>query len=152
MASVYFPVRERPTSEGQKEYRWQVQRYLNNRPLDGKERKPGNTGAFLSHSEFAEILLHQSWQSMDELRERSRRWGWNQDFIKTPAGKCIKVFLFIIKLISFLILSLMHIIYSVWHFSKTTLFSAPRICKVKDDVHSVLLISSAPITKGDPRI
>jgi hypothetical protein len=125
---------------------------LNNRPLDGKERKPGNTGAFLSHSEFAEILLHQSWQSMDELRERSRRWGWNQDFIKTPAGKCIKVFLFIIKLISFLILSLMHIIYSVWHFSKTTLFSAPRICKVKDDVHSVLLISSAPITKGDPRI
>jgi hypothetical protein len=43
----------------------------------------------LSHSEFAEMLLHQS---MDELRERSRQWSRNQDFIKTPAGKCIKVF------------------------------------------------------------
>jgi hypothetical protein len=60
-----FPVRGRPTSEGiQKEYCWQIQRYLNNRPLDGKERKPGNTGAF-AYREFAEILLHQS---MDELR------------------------------------------------------------------------------------
>jgi hypothetical protein len=36
--------------------------------MDGKERKPWNTGAFALR-EFAEILLHQS---MDELRERSK--------------------------------------------------------------------------------
>jgi hypothetical protein len=29
---------------------------------------------------------------IDELHERSRRWGRNQDFVKTPAGECIKVF------------------------------------------------------------
>jgi hypothetical protein len=43
----------------------------------------------LSHSEFAEILPHQI---MDELPELGRQWDRNQDFIKTPAGKCIKVF------------------------------------------------------------
>jgi hypothetical protein len=61
---------------------------LNNRPLD-ERKKVWEYSWGLLYGEFAEILLHQS---MDELRERSRRWGRNQDFIKTPAGKCIKVF------------------------------------------------------------
>jgi hypothetical protein len=110
MTSV-FPVRGRPTSEGISERISLTSSTILERPLDGKERKPGNTG--VCHCEFAEILLHQN---MDELRERSRRWGRNQDFIKTPASKCIKVFLFIIKL--------MHIILVYDYFRRQHYFNS----------------------------
>ena len=65
-------------------------------PSSGRKgKKAWEYGGFRIYSDFAEILLHQS---IDELHDLSRRWGRNQDFIKTPASKCIKVFLFIIKL------------------------------------------------------
>jgi hypothetical protein len=84
MASV-FPVRGRPTSEG-------ISKgiSLTSSPYVLWTKRKESLGIRgLLHSEFPEILLHQS---MDELRERSRRWGRNQDFIKKTTGKCIKVF------------------------------------------------------------
>jgi hypothetical protein len=81
-------VRERPSSKPRYIKKNLIEKF-NLRPLDGKEIKPGNMG--LSHNEFAKILFRQS---MDELRERCRRWDRNQDFIKlNTTDKCLKVYL-----------------------------------------------------------
>jgi hypothetical protein len=100
MASV-FPVRGRPTGEAiSKRISLTSSTMLEQPSFRRKGKKAWEYEGFRIASK--RILLHQS---MNELRERGRRWGRNQDFIKTPVGKCIKVVLFIIKL--------MHIIFSV---------------------------------------
>jgi hypothetical protein len=78
MASV-FPVRGRPTMGN----KW---RYIKNNIVDKfndtwttvlwTERKESHGIRGLSHSEFAEILLHQS---MNELRERRQELGFHKN-------------------------------------------------------------------------
>ena len=120
MASV-FPVRGRPTSEGISKRISLTNSTILEQPSFGRKgKKAWEYGGFcIASKSSAKCCSIKTWTNC--MRERSRRWGRNQDFMKTPASKCIKAFLFIIKL--------MHFIFSVWLFSKTALFLAPRICK-----------------------
>jgi hypothetical protein len=78
MASV-FSVRGRPTSEGiSKRISLTSATYVL-----WTERKESLGIRGLSHSEFAEILLHQS---MDELGECSRGWGQESGFHQNNSG------------------------------------------------------------------
>jgi hypothetical protein len=89
MASV-FPVRGRPTSEGiSKRISLTSSTYI----LWTERKKSLRIRVLsgLSHSEFAEILLHQS---MDELRERCRQWGRMRISLKHQRVKVLKFFVY----------------------------------------------------------